>query len=68
MHIDWTDGTYGGSDYRDFARAGVPFIRFFGNFFPDYHKPGDTPDRLDIAQVQRIARFAFATAWELANR
>ncbi|MGH7489922.1 MAG: M28 family metallopeptidase [bacterium] len=67
MHIDWTDGKYGGSDYRAFARAGVPFIRFFGNFFPDYHKPGDTPDRLDMAQVQRVARFAFATAWELAN-
>jgi hypothetical protein len=67
MHIDWTDGKYGGSDYRDFARAGVPFIRFFGNFFPDYHKPGDTPERLDMAQVQRVARFAFATAWELAN-
>ncbi len=68
MHIDWTDGKYGGSDYRDFARAGVPFIRFFGNFFPDYHKPGDTPDRLDMTQVQRVARFAFATAWELANQ
>jgi hypothetical protein len=68
MHIDWTDGKFGGSDYRDFARAGVPFIRFFGNFFPDYHKPGDTPDRLDMTQVQRVARFAFAAAWELANQ
>jgi hypothetical protein len=67
MHIDWTDGKFGGSDYRDFARAGVPFIRFFGNFFPDYHKPGDTPERLDMQQVQRVARFAFAASWELAN-
>jgi hypothetical protein len=68
MHLDWTDGKHGGSDYRAFARAGVPFIRFFGNFFPDYHEPGDTADRLDPAQAQRVARFAFATAWELANR
>ncbi|MEO8382348.1 MAG: M20/M25/M40 family metallo-hydrolase [Acidobacteriota bacterium] len=67
MHFDWTDGKEGGSDYRDFARAGVPFIRFFGNFFPDYHEPGDTPDRIDAAQVQRVARFAFAAAWQLAN-
>ena len=68
MHIDWTDGKHGGSDYREFARQGVPFIRFFGNFFPDYHEPGDTADRIDPAQIQRVARFAFATAWELANR
>ncbi len=67
LHFDWTDGKHGGSDYRDFARAGVPFIRFFGNFFPAYHEPGDTPERLDATQVQRVARLAFATAWELAN-
>ena len=67
LHLDRTDGTRGGSDYRDFARARVPFIRFFGNFFPAYHEPGDTPHSLDPAQVQRMARLAFATAWQLAN-
>lgn len=68
LHLDRTDGTHGGSDYRDFARAGVPWVRFFGNFFPDYHEPGDTPDKLDPAQVQRMARLAFATAYTLADR
>lgn len=68
LHLDRTDGTHGGSDYRDFARAGVPWVRFFGNFFPDYHEPGDTADTLDPAQVQRVARLAFATAYLLAER
>lgn len=68
LHLDRGDGTHGGSDYRDFARAGVPWVRFFGNFFPDYHEPGDTPDTLDPAQVQRMARLAFATAYTLADR
>jgi hypothetical protein len=67
LHLDWTDGKHGGSDYRDFANAGVPFLRFFGNFFPAYHEPGDTAEALDPAQVQRVARFAFAAAWQLAN-
>jgi hypothetical protein len=67
LHLDRTDGTSGGSDYRDFARAGVPWIRFFGNFFPAYHEPGDTADKLDATQVQRMARFCFATAWLLAD-
>lgn len=68
LHFDRTDGTHGGSDYRDFARAGVPFVRFFGNFHPAYHEPGDTAEALDCAQVQRVARLALATAWLLADR
>ncbi len=67
LHLDRTDGTQGGSDYRDFARARVPFIRFFGNFFPGYHEKGDSPENLDPAQVQRMARLALATAWRLAE-
>jgi hypothetical protein len=68
LHLDRTDGKNGGSDYRDFARAGLPWVRFFGNFFPAYHEPGDTADQLDPIQVQRMARLCLATAWLLANR
>ncbi|MBP1625854.1 MAG: aminopeptidase [Holophagaceae bacterium] len=65
--LDPGDGASGGSDYRDFARLRVPFIRFFGNFFPDYHLPGDTAAALDPAQVRRMARLALATAWFLSH-
>jgi hypothetical protein len=68
MHLDWTNGRNGGSDYREFARLNLPFVRFFGNYFPDYHKPGDTLDKLDPEQVKRMARLVLATAWLLANR
>jgi hypothetical protein len=68
LHLDWTDGRNGGSDYRDFARLGLPFVRFFGSYFPEYHKPGDTLDKLDPAQVKRMARLVLATAWLLADQ
>ena len=68
LHLDWTDGRNGGSDYRDFARVGLPFVRFFGSYFPDYHKPGDTLDKLDPEQVKRMAKLVLATAWLLADR
>jgi hypothetical protein len=68
LHLDWTDGRHGGSDYRDFARLDVPFVRFFGSFFPGYHKPTDTLDQLDPAQVRRMARLVLASAWLLADR
>lgn len=68
LHLDWTDGRNGGSDYRDFARLNLPFVRFFGSYFPEYHKPGDTLDQLDPEQVKRMARLVLATAWLLADR
>ncbi len=68
LHLDWTDGRSGGSDYREFARRDVPFIRFFGCYFPQYHEPGDTLDKLDPGQVRRMARLVLGTAWLLADR
>ena len=68
LHLDWTDGRNGGSDYRDFARLNLPFVRFFGSYFPEYHKPGDTLDKLDPEQVKRMTRLVLATAWLLADR
>ena len=68
LHLDWTDGRNGGSDYRDFARLNIPFMRFFGSYFPAYHKPGDTLDQLDPEQVRRMTRLVLATAWLLADR
>jgi hypothetical protein len=68
LHLDWTDGRNGGSDYRDFARLGLPFVRFFGDYFPEYHQPGDTLDKLDPGQVKRMARLVLATAWLLADQ
>ncbi|HNV04037.1 MAG TPA: M20/M25/M40 family metallo-hydrolase [Vicinamibacterales bacterium] len=68
LHLDRTNGRSGGSDYRAFARRGVPFVRVFGNFFDGYHEPVDTADRLDAEQVAKVARLAFASAWLLADR
>jgi len=68
LHLDRTDGKNGGSDYRDFARKNLPFVRFFGNFFDGYHEPTDTADKLDAVQVQRMARLAFVSAWLMADR
>jgi hypothetical protein len=68
LHFDRTDGKNGGSDYRDFARRDLPFVRFFGNYFPGYHKPSDEPTALDAAQVERMTHLAFVSAWLMADR
>jgi hypothetical protein len=68
LHFDRTDGKNGGSDYRDFARRDLPFVRFFGNYFPGYHEPSDEPASLDATQVERVTRLAFVSAWLMADR
>ncbi|HEY3381143.1 MAG TPA: M20/M25/M40 family metallo-hydrolase [Vicinamibacterales bacterium] len=68
LHLDRTDGKSGGSDYREFAREGRPFVRFFGNYFDGYHEPSDTIEKLDVSQVLKMTRLAFASTWLLANR
>ena len=34
----------------------------------DYHKPSDTPDKINYDLMVKRARLVFYTAWEMANR
>jgi len=68
LRLDRTDGKSGGSDYREFARRELPWVRFFGNYFNGYHEPTDTVETLDVGQVRKMARLALASAWMLADR
>lgn len=56
------------SDHYNFAKAGVPVIFYFSGLHPDYHKPTDTPDKINYPLVQKRAQLIFYTAWEMANR
>ncbi len=33
----------------------------------DYHTPGDSVDKVELARVERLARLAFLTSVELAE-
>jgi len=41
-------------DHFPFSRAGVPSLFLFGGFHPDYHEPGDTPDKVLPGKLARI--------------
>jgi hypothetical protein len=45
------------SDHYTFFEAGIPFVYPFAGYIADYHRPGDTPDRIDLPRVARSARF-----------
>ncbi len=56
------------SDHYNFAKNGIPSIFYFAGSHPDYHRHTDTPDKIMYDRAATIARLAFYTAWELANR
>jgi len=56
------------SDHYNFAKHGIPSIFYFNGVHEDYHKPTDTPDKIDYDILAKRAQLAFATAWEIANR
>ena len=55
------------SDHYNYAQHGVPIIFYFDGVHEDYHRPGDSPDKIDYEKMQKIARTIFLTAAELAN-
>lgn len=56
------------SDHYNFAEKGVPIIFYFNGTHPDYHKPTDTPDKINYPMMAKRAQLVFYTAWEMANR
>ena len=55
------------SDHFNYAKHGVPIIFFFDGVHEDYHRPTDSPDKIDYQKMQTVARTIFILASELAN-
>jgi Zn-dependent M28 family amino/carboxypeptidase len=56
------------SDHINYARKGIPIIFFFDGEHEDYHRPGDTADKIDYQKMEKITRTIYMTLWEIANR
>lgn len=57
------------SDHYNFAKNGVPIIFYYdGMLGADYHRPTDTPDKINYNLLAKRAQLVFYTAWDMANR
>jgi len=56
------------SDHYNFAKNNIPIIFYFNGTHDDYHKPSDTPDKINYDLLENRSRLIFYTAWEIANR
>ncbi|PIF01216.1 MAG: peptidase [Maribacter sp.] len=56
------------SDHYNFAKNNIPIIFYFNGTHDDYHRPSDTPDKINYDLLENRTRLVFLTAWEIANR
>lgn len=56
------------SDHYNFAKNNIPIIFYFNGTHADYHRPSDTPDKINYDLLENRTRLIFYTAWEIANR
>jgi Zn-dependent M28 family amino/carboxypeptidase len=56
------------SDHYNFAKVGVPIAFFTTGLHVDYHRPTDTPEKIDFKEMQIVTRTVAAVGWELANQ
>ncbi len=56
------------SDHYNYARKGIPIVFFFDGVHEDYHRPGDSADKIDYQKMEKVTRTVYMTLWEVANR
>lgn len=56
------------SDHYNFAKNNIPSVFLFSGVHEDYHKPTDDVEKIEFDALTKRTRYAFAIAWEVANR
>ncbi len=56
------------SDQRVFIARGVPAVQFFTGPHDDYHRPGDTSEKIDVTGMVKVAALAKEAIAYLAER
>ncbi len=59
LNIRKSSSGQGGSDHSSFYRVNIPALFFFTGIHEDYHRPTDTPDKVNFEGMQAILNFSF---------
>ena len=56
------------SDYFNFYKNGVPVLGVSTGLHSEYHTPKDKMDKIDYNKMERVAKYCFLVANEVANK
>jgi len=54
LRLQMEPSGFGPSDHAPFYEHGIPVLHFFTGFHPEYHRPTDDPQRLNIAGMRQV--------------
>ena len=55
------------SDHWPFLSNDVPVLFFHTGLHPDYHRPTDTPEKINYAKMEKVVRLVFLCSWAAAH-
>lgn len=67
FNIRKSPGGLGGSDHTAFYLKNIPVLFFFTGIHDDYHRPGDTPDKVNFKGTVEILAFTYKLIREMEN-
>lgn len=67
LKIKLDDDYTGRSDQASFAEHKIPVLFFFTGEHEDYHKVGDSVNKINFDKLARIAKLCFRTAWTMGE-
>ncbi len=67
LRLTQVPGAVGGSDHLPFYTRQIPVLHFVTGMNPDYHRPTDDADKLNIPGMRRVARLGEEVAITLAT-
>jgi len=68
VQVKPVDDDIGSSDQTSFIEAGIPAVQLFAGAHPDFHRPGDTVDRIDAGGLIKTAQVLKEITTYLAGR
>ncbi len=61
-------GSVGGSDHVSFYQKGISCVGLHTGGHPQYHKPSDDADLINVPGIEQVARYIYNAVYGLANR
>ncbi len=55
------------SDHWPFLSHDVPVLFFHTGLHPDYHRPTDTPEKINYSKMEKVVRLVFLCSWAAAH-
>lgn len=68
LELKFQDDGYGPSDHSSFYAKDVPVLFFFTGVHPDYHRPSDDPEKINLAGTRQVLDLVLETAKTLSQQ